>query len=57
MRCEDCYWHPYCSQAEVDLNINGDKCDYFDDISNDGEYLPSRETFYRDFYNYSKEYS
>lgn len=56
MRCDSCYWNPYCSQAEHDLNINGDECDYFDDIDNDGEYLPTRERFYEDFYNYVKEY-
>ncbi|WP_418583431.1 hypothetical protein [Holdemanella porci] len=56
MRCDNCYWNPYCSQAEHDLNINGDECDCFDDIDNDGEYLPTRERFYEDFYNYVKEY-
>lgn len=54
--CDNCCWNPYCSQTEHDLNINGNQCDYFDDIDSYGEYLPTRERFYKDFYNYVKEY-
>lgn len=57
MRCDDCYWNSYCSEAECDLNINGDECDHFDDINSSDEYLPTRKAFYRDFYAYIKEYN
>lgn len=55
--CDNCCWNPYCSQTEHDLNINGNQCDYFDDIDSYGEYPPTRERFYKDFYNYVKEYA
>lgn len=55
MSCDSCYWNTYCSQAERDLNINGNKCEYCDDIDSDGEYFPTREGYYRDFYKYMEE--
>lgn len=57
MKCDNCYWNIYCSQAEMDLNINGNYCYHFDDIDSGGEYVPTRDDFYDEFYKYVEEYN
>lgn len=55
MRCDSCHWNTYCSQADMDLNINGGECLHYDNIDGASEYLPTREEFYAEFYKYMEE--
>jgi len=54
MKCKDCMWESICDESEYFYN-NCNECGYFCTLINDRKYIPSRDEYLKDYYDYIED--